>query len=117
MPTWYPSESCARWGTLLSQINDPVRRDFDALVIGWVTEFRIDDSDLFHCDKRKEPYQWVSYCNPETDRLLDRLPLIVSREKARPVWAEYQRRIAQDQPYTFVYFQERSKASATASST
>lgn len=95
------------WGTLLSQINDPERRDFDALVIGWVTEFRIDDSDLFDCDKMKDPYQWVSYCDPETDRLLDRLPLIVSREQAKPVWAEYQRKIAQDQPYTFVYFQTR----------
>jgi len=95
------------WGTLLSQINDPVRRDFDALVIGWVTEFRVDDTDLFHCDKMKDPYQWVSYCDPATDRLLERLPLIVSRDQAKPVWAEYQRKIAQDQPYTFVYFQQR----------
>jgi len=49
----------------------------------------------------------VSYCDPATYRLLERLPLIVSRDQAKPVSVEYQRKIAQDQPYTFVYFQQR----------
>lgn len=95
------------WGALLDQLNTPSRRDFDAVIIGWVTEFRIDDTDLFHCDKRDDPFQWVGYCNAETDRLLEALPLIVDRDDAEPVWAEYQARIAADQPYTFLYFQER----------
>ncbi|CAN5183422.1 peptide-binding protein [soil metagenome] len=95
------------WGSLLERINDPERLDFEALVVGWVTEFRIDDSDLFSCDKLDDPYQWVSYCDPQTDRLLDTLPMIVDREAARPLWQQYQRKIAQDQPYTFLYFQER----------
>lgn len=95
------------WGTLLDQINDPKRRDFDALAIGWVTEFRIDDRDLFHCEKLNDPYQWVGYCDPETDRLLDTLPKIMDRNAAKPLWSQYQHKIAQDQPYTFVYFQER----------
>ena len=95
------------WGTLLDQINDPVRRDFDAVVMGWVTEFRIDDSDLLACDKRDEPYQWVSYCNPQVDTLLKALPTIADREAARPLWSRYQRLVAHDQPYTFIYFAER----------
>jgi peptide/nickel transport system substrate-binding protein len=100
------------WGTLLSRINDVERRDFDAVLIGWVTEFRIDDTDLFHCDKRNEPYQWVGYCNPEVDRLLETLPTIVDRETARPLWREYQRMISRDQPYTFLYFQQRREGVA-----
>jgi peptide/nickel transport system substrate-binding protein len=95
------------WGTLLGQINNPQTRDFDALLIGWVTEFRIDDSDLFHCDKIDEPYQWVGHCDPELDRLLEALPTTVDRDAARPLWQQYQRRVARDQPYTFLYFQER----------
>lgn len=95
------------FGTLISQLNDPVRRDFDAVVMGWIAEFKLDDTDLFHCEKHDEPYQWVSYCNPTTDRFLDTLPKIVSREAAKPVWAAYQRQIAADQPYTFLYFQHR----------
>jgi peptide/nickel transport system substrate-binding protein len=95
------------WGTLLDDINNPRVRNFDAVIIGWVTEFRIDDSDLFHCDKRDERYQWVGYCNPEVDRLLDALPTVVDRDAARPLWHQYQRLIARDQPYTFLFFPQR----------
>ncbi|HEX8695319.1 MAG TPA: ABC transporter substrate-binding protein [Longimicrobium sp.] len=95
------------WGTLLDRINDVERRDFDAVVIGWVTEFRIDDSDLFSCKKLDDPYQWVGYCDPEAEALLDTLPRIVDRGAAKPVWARYQRKIAADQPYTFLYFTRR----------
>lgn len=93
------------FGTLIEQLN--TTRDFDAVVMGWVTEFRPSDLDLFHCDKLDTPYQWVGYCDPQADRFLDSLPLIVDREAAKPVWSRYQRKIAQDQPYTFLYFQER----------
>lgn len=93
------------FGTLIEQLN--TTRDFDAVVMGWVTEFRPDDTDLFHCDKREGPYQWVAHCDPPTDRLLDSLPRIVDRAAAKPVWSRYQQMIAQDQPYTFLYFQER----------
>ncbi|CAN5628311.1 peptide-binding protein [soil metagenome] len=95
------------WGALLARVQDVERRDFDALLIGWVTEFRIDDTDLLHCDKRDQPYQWVGYCNPEVDRLLEVLPTIVDREASRPLWQQYQNLIARDQPYTFLYFQQR----------
>ncbi|HEX5521636.1 MAG TPA: ABC transporter substrate-binding protein [Longimicrobiaceae bacterium] len=95
------------WGALLDQLQTPSRRDFDAVIIGWVTEFRIDDSDLFSCKKLNDPFQWVGYCDPATERLLDTLPKIVSREAAKPLWAEYQRKVAHDQPYTFLYFVER----------
>lgn len=95
------------WGSMLDRIQDTERRDFDAVLIAWVTEFRIDDTDLFSCDKLQDPYQWVSYCNPQTDRLLDTLPRIVDRNASRPVWQQYQRQIAQDQPYTILYFTTR----------
>lgn len=101
------------WGSLLGRINDPRTRDFDAVLIGWVTEYRIDNTDLFHCDKQDEPFQWVGYCNPEVDRLLDLLPTIVDRDAALPYWQEYQRLIARDQPYTFIYFQERLRGTST----
>lgn len=95
------------WGTLLDRINDTERRDFDAVLIGWRTEFRIDDSDLFHCDKRDEPFQWIGHCDPELDALLDTLPTIADRNASLPLWAEYQRLMADAQPYSFVYFAER----------
>jgi peptide/nickel transport system substrate-binding protein len=95
------------WGTLLDRINDPRTRDFDAVLIGWRTEFRIDDADLFHCDKRDEPFQWVGHCDARLDALLDTLPVITNTAEAQPLWQEYQRLIADQQPYTFVYFETR----------
>jgi peptide/nickel transport system substrate-binding protein len=95
------------FNTLIEQLNDVKDRPFDAAVMGWVSEFKIDDENLFSCERIDEPYQWVGYCNPRTTALLKQLPLIVDREQARPLWAEYQRLIAHDQPYTFLYFQRR----------
>lgn len=93
------------FGTLIDQLN--TTRNFDAVVMGWVTEFRPDDADLFACDKIDGRYQWVAYCDPQTDRLRDSLTRIVDRDAAKPLWARYQQRIAEGQPYTFLYFQER----------
>jgi peptide/nickel transport system substrate-binding protein len=95
------------WGTLLDRINNPDRREFDAVLIGWVAEFKIDDTQLFACDRRDEPFQWVGYCDPETDRLMAELQRIPDRDRARSVWHRYQRKIAEDQPYTFLYHSER----------
>jgi peptide/nickel transport system substrate-binding protein len=95
------------FGTVLGRINDPNRRNFDAVLIGWRTEFAVNDVNLFHCERQHEPFQWVGHCNREVDRLLEQLALIPDRDQARPLWQQYQRLIAQDQPFTFVYFQER----------
>ncbi len=93
------------FGTLIDQLN--TTRDFDAVVMGWVTEFRQSDTDLMSCDKMDTPYQWIGHCDPETDRLRDSLPRIVDREAAKPLWSRYQQKLAETQPYTFLYFQQR----------
>ncbi|MBA2571970.1 MAG: hypothetical protein H0V06_02910 [Gemmatimonadetes bacterium] len=95
------------WNTLVEQVTTPSKRDFDAVVFGFGTEFQVDDSGLFHCGKRNEPYHLSGYCDAEMDRLLDTLPRIVDRAAARPLWARYQRKIAMDQPITLLYFQQR----------
>jgi peptide/nickel transport system substrate-binding protein len=95
------------WVTLLAQINDPNRREFDGVVIGWVTEFRLDDTDLFHSERIDQPYAWSGTENPEIDRLLEELGAAMDREEAKRIWAEYQRVLAEEQPYTFFYFPER----------
>lgn len=98
------------WGTLLQQINTPDVRDFDGVVMGWVTEFKLDDTDLFHSERTDQPYAWSGTQNPEIDRLLDTLALTVDREEAIPLWAEYQRVLGEEQPYTFFYFPDRLDA-------
>ena len=95
------------WGTLLSQIGDPVDRDFDGVVIGWVVEYKLDDMDLFHSDNVSGIYGWSGTVRPDMDRLMEKLPLVVDREEAKPLWAEYQELLVDEQPYTFFYFPDR----------
>lgn len=96
------------WVTLLGQINDPARRDFDGVIVGWVNEFRLDDTDLFHSARIDQPYAWSGTRNPELDRLLEELGRTMDREEAKPLFAEYQRVLAEEQPYTFFYFPDRT---------
>ncbi|MBM4183278.1 MAG: hypothetical protein FJ207_03530 [Gemmatimonadetes bacterium] len=95
------------WATLLQQINTPTLRDFDGVVMGWVTEFKLNDMDLFHSARIDQPYAWVGTHNPEIDRLLEQLSVTVDREEAKEVWREYQAAIVEEQPYTYFYFPDR----------
>lgn len=92
------------WGTLLEQINTPDVRDFDGVVMAWVAEFRLDDMDLFHSDRIDGLYAWSGTENPEIDRLLEELSMVVDRADALPLWREYQRVLNEEQPYTFFYY-------------
>ncbi|HEV2132087.1 MAG TPA: ABC transporter substrate-binding protein [Longimicrobiaceae bacterium] len=79
-------------------------RNFEAVVLNWVEAFGKDDSPLLHSRSRNEPQGYVGYANPEADRLLDTLAVIVDREEARPFWIRYQRLMASEVPYTVLYY-------------
>jgi ABC-type transport system substrate-binding protein len=72
-----------------------------------VAEFRLDDSDLFRSDRADAPYGFSGTADPELDRYLDTLPLVVDRAQARQLWRDYQARLARVHPYTFFYFPDR----------
>lgn len=85
-------------------------RRFDAFVLGWRADFRLDDRVLFACSALDGPYQWASYCNPRVDEILDRVAVLEDRSGALPLWHEYQEILRSDQPYTFLYYDVRANA-------
>lgn len=95
------------WATLLSQITTPGLRDFEGVVMAWVVDFKLDETDLFHSSKADEPYGLAGLSDPRVDRLLDALPRVVNREDAIPLWREYQELLVELQPYMYLYFPER----------
>ncbi len=95
------------WGTLLSQISDPKLRDFDGVVIGWVAEYKLDDSDLFHSRNFSGMFAQAGTLRPDIDSLLDQLPLVVDRTDAKPLWRQYQELLVDEQPFTFFFFPDR----------
>jgi peptide/nickel transport system substrate-binding protein len=92
------------WVTLVGQITNPASRDFEGVVMSWVPEFKVDDSDLFHSERRESIYAWAGLEDPRMDRILDTLQLVVDRAEALPLWHEYQLLLLELQPYTYVYF-------------
>jgi peptide/nickel transport system substrate-binding protein len=95
------------WGALIDKISNPGQRDFDGVVLAWVGEFRVDDTGLFHSAHVDGPNAYSGTRNPELDRLMDRLGVVTDRDVARPLWARYEQVLAQEQPYTFLYFRDR----------
>ncbi|MDT8367997.1 MAG: ABC transporter substrate-binding protein [Longimicrobiales bacterium] len=93
------------WTTLVETITET--RDFDGVILGWVTEFKVDDTDLFASHRSEGPYAFSGTRNPEIDRLLDTLQKIPDRTAALPLWHEYQRVLNAEQPYTFLYYRDR----------
>ena len=95
------------WATLIQQITTPELRDFDGVVMGWVVDYKLDDTDLYHSARLDQPYAWSGTNNPEIDRLLEEMSATVSREESLALWKEYQRVLMMEQPYTYFYFSRR----------
>lgn len=95
------------WVTLQDQITSTTNRDFDGVVMGWITEFKVDDRDLHHSLSADTPYGWSGTNDPRLDQLLDTVQLIVDRDEAREVWYQLQNELVRVQPYTYLYFTDR----------
>ncbi len=95
------------WATLLDQITTPDRRDFDGVVMAWVAEFKLDDTDLFASSRLDQPWAMSGTHDATLDTVLQELAVTPDRAEAKPLWVRYQNVLAQVQPYTFFYFPDR----------
>ncbi len=93
--------------TLVNQVTDPDQRDFDGWIFSFETEFRLDDTDLFHSGSVDVRLGFSAMQDPELDSYLDTLQLILNREEAYPVWQAYQARHMELQPFTYIYHADR----------
>ena len=93
--------------TLIDQVTSPDQRDFDGWVFSFVTEFRLDDTGLFHSRSENGRLGFSAMQDAELDRYLDTLQLILDRDEAYRVWQAYQARQMELQPFTYVFFSDR----------
>jgi peptide/nickel transport system substrate-binding protein len=89
--------------TLYQDITSP-SRNFQAVIMGWESDFRINLRDTFHSEAYDGMYQSASYRNPRVDQLIDSVGRAVRRDQAIPVYAELQRILRDEQPWTFLYY-------------
>ncbi|HSH46402.1 MAG TPA: ABC transporter substrate-binding protein, partial [Longimicrobiales bacterium] len=90
--------------TLFADVTSP-DRNFDAALLGWSGDFRLDFRDVFHSDNLDGPYQFASYGNPAVDSLLDRATLEADRARATPLWRRLQEILREEQPWSPLYYQ------------
>jgi peptide/nickel transport system substrate-binding protein len=89
--------------TLFADLTSP-ERAFDAALIGWSGDIRLDLRDTFHSRALAGPYQFASYSNQEVDDLMDRAAIEMDRGRATPLWRRVQDIFREEQPWTLLYY-------------
>jgi peptide/nickel transport system substrate-binding protein len=91
----------ADWPIMLKKIND---RDYDAITLGWSGSIESDIYQEFHSSQIKDQGDnFISYTNPELDKLMEQARATVDEAKRTPMWHRCHEILAEDQPYTFLY--------------
>ena len=86
------------------------RRDFDTVLLSWKTGYAVNPSQVWHSDAIDNGYNLGAYRNPQVDSLLAAAREENDRAKAKPLWRAFQRLVAEDCPYVFLYNQDNSAA-------
>jgi peptide/nickel transport system substrate-binding protein len=95
------------WGAFLERVNAP-RNDFDAAVFGWALGFDPDPSAIWHSREIAQGLNYVSFRNARVDELADANIRILDRPERTAMLHETWRIIAEEQPYTFLYYPQQT---------
>ncbi|CAA9348574.1 MAG: ABC transporter, substrate-binding protein (cluster 5, nickel/peptides/opines) [uncultured Gemmatimonadetes bacterium] len=94
--------------TLIHQLEGRVNqrgervRDYQAVILGWV-DGAFFKNDLPYLHSRASMNE-TGFSNARVDSLLDSLRVTMDRKAAGPLWQEYQRLLAREQPYTVLFY-------------
>jgi peptide/nickel transport system substrate-binding protein len=72
--------------------------------LGWSLGTDPDPSDLWSCDEIKQGLNFVAYCNKDIEPLMKKNTKLLYRQKRKEVIGKIMAQIAEDQPYTFLYY-------------
>jgi len=90
------------WAAFIHQYID--KKNFDAVILGWSLSRDPDQFSIWHSSQVKEgQYNFVSYSNPEVDRLLVEGRRTFDIEKRREIYHKIHSILGDEQPYTFLY--------------
>jgi peptide/nickel transport system substrate-binding protein len=89
------------WSVFITKFVD--QKQFDALILGWNLSRDPDPYPMWH-SRQTGPgqYNFVSYKNPEIDRLLDLGRRTFDPEQRRPIYNKIHAILADDVPYVFL---------------
>jgi len=76
---------------------------FDACILGWSLSPDPDAYQIWHSSQIEKGFNFVSYRNPEVDRLWEEGRREYDIEKRKAAYWRINELMAEDQPYTFLY--------------
>ncbi len=76
---------------------------FDACILGWSLSPDPDAYQIWHSSQIEKGFNFVSYRNPEVDRLWEEGRREYDIEKRKAIYWRINELMAEDQPYTFLY--------------
>lgn len=91
------------FSSLIADI-DPGVWNFDAIVLGWSLGVDPDPSGIFHTNEIENGLNFIGYSNPELDALMDEQLQEQDQDVRKEMIGEIQVGLAEDQPYTFIYY-------------
>jgi len=90
------------WAAFIHQYID--KKNFDAVILGWSLSRDPDQYSIWHSSQIKEgQYNFISYRNPQVDRLLVEGRRTFDMEKRKEIYHRIHAILADEQPYTFLY--------------
>jgi peptide/nickel transport system substrate-binding protein len=79
-------------------------RNFEAVILGWNSSVRPSFRNTFHSAERDGMFGAAGYANPRVDSLIDAVQFARNTEEAAPMYAELQRLLRDEQPWSFLYY-------------
>ncbi len=91
------------WSTFIKNFVD--KKNFDALILGWTISPDPDQFSIWHSSQKKDgQYNFVSYNNPEVDRLIEQGRREFNPGKRKVFYQRMHQLIHDDLPYIFLYY-------------
>jgi peptide/nickel transport system substrate-binding protein len=88
------------WPVMLENLD---KKDFEAITLGWTSGIETDLYQIFHSAQAiSNGDNYISYKNPELDKLIVEARRTVDEDKRMPLWQQAERILYEDQPYTFL---------------
>jgi len=78
-------------------------RHFDACILGWGLSVDPDAYEIWHSSQIEKGFNFISYKNPEIDRLWEEGRREYDIEKRKKIYWRIHELMSEDQPYTFLY--------------
>jgi peptide/nickel transport system substrate-binding protein len=92
------------WSAFVRRLRD---KDFDACTLAWMGSSRDDPTQIWHSSSIAGGSNYVSFSNPEADRLMDRARVTLNDRRRNKLYRRLGKILYDEQPYTWLWVRPR----------